>query len=162
MNVCIPVCFTGVLFVLYREHFRRQVSILWPSAYKAITISLSDLYARTKDATDDVVDALPLSYTGIMNPLLLGGGGANWISETVRGHWQWVSISRPWTESPSLPLSYVNIGELRKSAAQRSSLWPRTPPTGELRAKHCAPNPSSEGCAPVPWCTNAMCDRYRR
>ena len=47
------------------EWYRQQVSILWPSAYKAITISLSDS-RESKDATDDVWDALPLSYTGIM------------------------------------------------------------------------------------------------
>ena len=43
--------------------YRQQVSILWPSAYKAITISLSDS-CKSKGVTDDVWDALPLSYTG--------------------------------------------------------------------------------------------------
>jgi len=42
---------------------RQQVSILWPSAYEAITISLSDVVHIELDDRR-CLDALPLSYTG--------------------------------------------------------------------------------------------------
>ena len=43
--------------------YRQQVSILWPSAYKAITIfKFGHLHVLLKE--DGVLDALPLSYTG--------------------------------------------------------------------------------------------------
>ena len=95
---------------------------------------------------DDVVDALPLSYTGIMNPLLLGGG-ANWISETVRGALT-VSFDLTTLDRKSISTSELcqqqgtgNYVKAQRSAVAfdpepllpgnyvpRSSLWPRTPP----------------------------------
>ena len=55
----VPWC-TGAMWWI---EFPRQVSILWPSAYKAITIfKFGHLHVLLKE--DGVWDALPLSYRG--------------------------------------------------------------------------------------------------
>ena len=62
-----PVCCSSALMhqcdVMMR--YRQQVSILWPSAYKAITIfKFGHLHVMLIE--DGVLDALPLSYTGML------------------------------------------------------------------------------------------------
>ena len=59
-SALVPWC-TGAM---WWNEFPRQVSILWPSAYKAITIfKFGHLHVLLKE--DGVWDALPLSYRGL-------------------------------------------------------------------------------------------------
>ena len=105
--------------------YRQQVSILWPSAYKAITISHSDSL-ESKVVTDDVVDALPLSYTGIT--CLLGTTVfLVWFRSGTRGF-----------ELATLSLLLVRncIWQLSHGARSLRTAWNTWCEMGIIRCKH--------------------------
>ena len=105
--------------------YRQQVSILWPSAYKAITISLSDSL-ESKVATDDVVDALPLSYTGIS--CLLG----------LVGWFVGFAVALVGFELATLSLLLVRncIWQLSHGARSLRTAWNTRCEMGIIRCKH--------------------------